>query len=347
VADKEPTKGKANEKLPAEVERALAEARRKARPGKTDKSGRWLALVPVMAGVTAILFMFPRATPPDAIPLPRVDHRVTDHIAIAENNLAAAAASKRMSGDVLAIGSAIRDLNVTEEKGETESQLIEARRRVEMLIGKVIHLPGGDQELVELRATQTRTFLDALSAWEQMDKGEPPDMLECGAGGFVKHAAEAGWVEGRHILLDQTERRVAYKTVWNAQTHLERSTFAMTVDEERALYAFYIQHPRLPEQHRLGLEARRRAATSEVDCKAAQNEEQRQRELWRAEKIKRLGAVDSKYPTQYALGIAYARGNRPDLAVESFTSFIDQHPDGPYALRAKNHLKSALIGVAP
>jgi TolA-binding protein len=71
-------------------------------------------------------------------------------------------------------------------------------------------------------------------------------------------------------------------------------------------------------------------------------EERREAELWRVDKIRKLALIDPSYPGSYALGIAYYRAGRYDLAADAFTAFISAHPDGPYALRAKNHLKAAL-----
>lgn len=333
----------ASRPLPAKVERALAAARAAAKADHERKSGRWLAIIPLSIGLVFLLFMLPRGTPPDGVPLPRVDHRVTRAIAEAEDRLADDAEAQRLPGDVLAIGSAIRDLTTAETEGNDPERLL-ARSRLDALLASLPKRPSTEQELVKLRASQTRTFLNALREWES--GREPKDFAATGKS-FVERAQEAGWTEERHLLLDETQRRVAFKTVWNAITRLGAGTFAITLDEERALYAFYIGHPRVTESHRLALEAKRRDATTPDACRRAQADWRRDLELWRADKIKRLAAIDPAYPAHYALGVTYFHAGRGELAVDAFNTYLEAHPEGPYALRARNHLKAALVGTAP
>lgn len=334
---------KAEKPLPAKVERALAKAREAAKADLQRKSGRWLAAIPLGIGALLLALMMPRSTRPDGVPVPIVDHRVTDAIAKAEEKLADAAEAERLPGDVLTAGSAIRELN-TAESGDDAQAASAARTQVEALVADAVRHPGGDQNLLKLRALQTRYFLNAVSAWE---RGEEPKEFLATGGGFVRRAEQVGWAIGRRVLLDETQRRVVFKTVWNAMTHLDRPPFGLTLDEERALYAFYIQHPRTPENARLHVQDQLSRATTPETCARARAELRRQEESWRADKIKRLGAIDRSYPTDYALGIVYFRGGRVDLAVDSFNSYLEANPDGPYTLRARNHLKAAVAGVEP
>lgn len=334
---------KAAKPLPAKVERALAKARDAAKADLQRKSGRWLAAIPLGIGALLLALMMPRAARPDGIPVPIVDHRVTHAVAKAEESLADEAEAERLPGDILAVGTAIRDLNTAEVADDAQATS-SARIRVEALVVDAGRHPGGDRGLIKLRALQTRYFLAAASAWERGE--EPKDFIASG-GGFVRRAEQVGWVVGRRVLLDETQRRVVFKTVWNAMAHLDRPPFGHTLDEERALYAFYIQHPRPPENARLHIEEQLSKGTTLETCARARAEQRRQEEIWRADKIKRLGAIDRSYPTDYALGIVYFRGGRVDLAVESFNTFLEAHPDGPYAIRARNHVKAALAGVEP
>ena len=60
------------------AEEALARARAvvdKANPPKKRDPGRWLALVPVTIAILMMALMMPRATVPDAVPLPTIDMR--------------------------------------------------------------------------------------------------------------------------------------------------------------------------------------------------------------------------------------------------------------------------------
>ena len=65
------------------AEEALARARAvvdKANPPKKRDPGRWLALVPVTIAILMMALMMPRATVPDAVPLPTIDMRALSSI---------------------------------------------------------------------------------------------------------------------------------------------------------------------------------------------------------------------------------------------------------------------------
>jgi len=158
----------------------------------------------------------------------------------------------------------------------------------------------------------------------------------------------AGWVQNGKVLLDDDARRAAYKVVWNAQLGAERlKGMELGVDEQRALYRFYLTHPHASEIQRLAYEAMRKRATNAEECQKANAEEHLDMEQWRIEKIRRLGELDPTYPTGYALGVAYYRTGRLEQSIESFKDWIVKHPDGPYALRARNHLKAAVTAFGP
>ncbi|HVJ93270.1 MAG TPA: hypothetical protein VM580_25890 [Labilithrix sp.] len=328
--------------LPARVEQALARARQAAKADRERKGGRWLALVPVGIGAIFLALMMPRASVPESVPLPRVDLRNIAAVERADDARAAEAERARLPADILAVGTALRRLNGAEPRGGDEVELVDARRQLDASLRDLAQRPTLADELVALRAVQTRRFLDAIARWEAVgDSSE--DYLDLAAA-FVRRATDAGWVEGRRVLLSETERRAMFKTVWNVLTSAEdKPDLALTLDEQRALYAFYIDHPRPPESRRLSLEAQLEAANTPETCARANRELRRQSQLWLADKIKKLGQLDSSYPTAYALGVAYYRAGRFDLSAESFTAFVGAHPDGTYAIRARNHLKAALV----
>lgn len=329
--------------LPPRVERALARAREAAKADRERRGGRWLALIPLGVGVALLLLMMPRATAPDTVPLPRANERVLADIARADDARAAAAEAERLPSDILAVGTATRALNGAEARGADEAEMFAARQQLDAALRDVAHRPGVAPELVSLRAIQLRLFLDAVARWEST--GETSEDFIDLAASFIQRTADAGWIEGRRVLLSDTERRVMFKTVWNVLTGLDATPeAAVTLDEQRALYKLYIERPHPPESRRLALEAQRRDATTPESCKVANAEHRRHSELWRADKIRRLGMIDPTYPTEYALGIAYYHAGRFELSADAFTAYIGKHPDGPFALRAKNHLKAALAG---
>jgi hypothetical protein len=333
-------------RLPARVERALASARAAAKADHERKGGRWLAALPVSAGILLLTLMMPRASAPEAIPVPRVDARVIREIERADDARAAAAEAERLPTYVLAVGSAFRALNALDARAGDEVEKIDARRRLEGTLRALPATASLDAELLSLRALQVRRFVDAVARWEATGE-KTEDLVELG-GNFVQRTEDAGWVVHRHVLFDETQRRVAFKMVWNTLLSVEsRAGFTLTLDEQRALHAFYLGHPRPPEANRLSLAQERADAKTPEACGRVNLEHQRQAELWRADKIKKLGAIDPTYPTAYALGVAYYRAGRYDLSADAFTQFIDTHPDGAYSLRAKNHLKAALTATGP
>jgi hypothetical protein len=304
------------------------------------KGGRWLALVPVTIGVFSLFLLMPRATEPSFIPLPRVDERVLDKAARADDALAEAAERTRLPSDVLAVGSGVRAVNALGRDAD-DRETISAKSTLDDAVRHVALRPGGEADLLALRALQTRRFLDEVARFETTGESSR-ELVELG-GGFVDRMRSASWVVGRRVLLSDLQRRAAYHAMWNALTGVDGlRALAPSLDEQRALFALYLKHPHPPEARRAELEAQRRGADDRVACARAIAEEQRAAELWRAEKIQKLGAVDPAYPTSYALGVAYYRAGRYDLASNAFRAYVDAHPDGALALRARNHLKASL-----
>jgi hypothetical protein len=327
------------------ADEALARARalvEKANEPKKRDPGRWLALVPVTIAILMMALMMPRATVPDAVPLPTVDHRALSEVMRADDVRAARAKATRLPTDVLALGTGIRAMQAVQLKpdatdqdlGDAQAVLDEARR---ILGGR----SDWREDVLALRAVQMSAFLDELARYEQTGQ-TTKDLDELG-GGFVRRMRSSGWAEGNRILLDEPQRRAVFKTVWNALAGVDTlSEMALTLDEQRALYTLYIGRPYAGEASQRTIDAIRRDAKTADQCARAAVDDRRAREMWRAEKIRRFGMIDPSYPTTYALGVAYYRAGRFDLSSDAFRAWLDAHPDGPLSTRARNHLKAAL-----
>lgn len=359
ASDDNESKKETREPLPPRVERALAEARAAAASaGKTpdggagSKGARWLALVPVTAAILTMLLMMPRAAPPEDVPLPQIDGKALEATRKDDVERAAAARTARLPGDVLLVGTALRRLNhaqmtntevlvPSEEVGAARTALDNAVRVVASSDG-----PGAIDALRSLRAVQLEAFLAEVERCEST--GQSTTELEDLGGSFLDRMAAAGWLRGSKVLLDDAARRAAYKLVWNAQVGVDRlPELALALDEQRALYMFYITHPHAPEAQRAAYENARKAAATTADCDRAVAQEKLDIEQWRIEKIRRLGEIDPSYPTGFALGVAYYRAGRYDNSIDAFRGWIAKHPDGPLALRARNHMKAALVAFGP
>jgi TolA-binding protein len=93
---------------------------------------------------------------------------------------------------------------------------------------------------------------------------------------------------------------------------------------------------------RQALDAARRGARDARACEAIAEAERNATETWRLERIARIGAIDPSYPTEFARGVAsYRRGDYVGSA-QAFRRWLDDHPDGPFTLRAENFLRAAL-----
>jgi TolA-binding protein len=323
----------------------LDRVRAAAKADRERKGGRWLALIPIGIGALFLGLLMPRAAPPDGVvPLPRVDARELTRIATSEDAAARLAEEKRLPTDVLAVGSALRAFKTAEAKNADPATMAKAKQQLDGSLNELGTRPNLEEDMLSLRAVQTRHFLDALQTWEKT--GEKTSDLEGLGGSFLDRLVEAGWAttEPRRLLLGDAQRRVAFKMVWNALLGVERRpAFAVPLGEERAMYALYLEHPHPGDSQRGALAAQRKAATTPEACSRAQREEARQAQIWRAEKIKKLSSIDPDYPASFAIGIVYYEIGRYDLAADAFTAWLNAHPSGPYTLRARNHLKAAVL----
>jgi TolA-binding protein len=116
---------------------------------------------------------------------------------------------------------------------------------------------------------------------------------------------------------------------------------ALALDEQRAVYAFYLSHPRPPKAMREALESARRGARDTNACTAIAEAERVATESWRLERITRLAAIDPSYPAEYARGVASYRRGDFGASARAFRAWLRDHPDGPLALRAQNYLRAA------
>ncbi len=303
------------------------------------RDGLWLALVPVGVALVLGLLLVPRSAEPEGVPLPLADAAALARAAAADHALAEKARREPLSGPVRALGSAVRAFHTLEAHDAEARELYEARAAVdEALVGA---LRGGSEPLLELRALQLEGFLDEVHRFEA--SGAQSDELAALAGAFVRSMTLEGWVQGRRVVADDAALRALYKTMWNSFLGPEaRADFALGLDEQRALYAFYLSHPHPSHAMRDAIEAARRGARSAKDCEALQQAERAAVESWRLEHIDRLRAIDPSYPADYARGVAsYGRGDYVASA-KAFRAWLMEHPDGSLALRAKNYLRAAV-----
>ena len=311
-----------------------------------------LALVPVAVALVFGVLLVPWRASPQAVPLPLADGAALTQVARADRERAAQAQREALPGPVRALGSAIRDFHTLEAHDGAGPALGEAKRVVDVAF--IDALPSGTVMLLRLRAVQLEAFLVEVERWVATKRPSPE--LEALAGGFVRSMTTDGWWDGVTLAPSTPALRALFKHMWNTFLGIEPGNplasrtpgrdarfepFAPTVDEERALYAFYLAHPRLAKPMREAIDSARRGARDDRACRAIAEAERSARESWRLERIGRLAALDPAYPADYARGVARFRRGEYAAAAEAFHKWLDEHPDGPLVLRARSYLRAA------
>lgn len=270
-----------------------------------------------ICALTALLVV-PRDVPPVELPLPAVD-RLLEHDAA---ELAAARAAHARAGlpfDIRSLGEALRRQGVAAfSQRELVPQLLRPLRRS---AGEAL-ARHGDEPLLELRALQTELLLQAFEA----RPAEPPrEVIEL-AGGMLEPGLRHGWFAPPPEGADDAELAALFRVYWAKVLGLsERHPFAPSLNEWRAYYRFLLRRPILSPPDRDGDLARK------------------------LEYVAALAQHDQDYPAHLARGIlSYQRGAPAEAAME-FAAHLERHPDGPWALRARNHLAAcgALLSDSP
>lgn len=310
------------------------------RPSPT--SSRALALIPVASLLIVMAFVWPRAVDPEEVPLPHPDARALERLH-AEEAGRIARTHGVLSPYLLNTGTAFRNFLRLETEKATTAQAEAARRALDLAVREAAAQDGAEG-LLTLRAVQVTRFMDAVQAFEA--SGEVGGELVDLGGNFVQRMRDVGWIEGHEVLLKDDALRAAYKVMWNQTMGLDKAPeLAITLDETRALYAFYISHPIAESRHAGGTEsfaARRKEAKDARQCHDIALAEATAREAWRLEKIKRLGALDPDYPIQLALGVEHFRSHNYPASVEAFRSYQAGHENGPYATLVQGYMRAAV-----
>ncbi len=298
------------------------------------------ALIAVLLAGSTALVAVPRPVEPREIPEPRIDGLALHRVEQSDEALAAEADVKRLDVDVLALGTALFSYGEV-DAGPNHTALDLERRNVLEAAARAIKV--GVAPVLALRAHHLRSFLAGVRAFEHT--GEESEKLIQVGRGFLKRLRTNGWVEGKHVLLDRPALRAAFKKHWNDVTDLRGPAFEITLDEARALYRFFLEHPlktRSPIEAELPpLPAdptfKSRPAALEVMGSISVTQAQ-----YRLKKVEELRALDPTYPADLARGVVLYQMQRFPLAVESFRRQNEAAPDGPYALRVQNYLLAAL-----
>lgn len=289
--------------------RILGAVKRQGGKGKYDGIG--VVGFVVSLTVIAAALAAPRATEPDVLPLPVPDRTVLRAARQRSDELARVARKNGLSYDVRAVGEAIRRCGAASVEGKGVPQPVIGEVRMAMRLARERR---SERDLLELCALQTELFVAATHAFEV--SGKPSiDLHELG-GDFILVAKKNGWLDGRRIVLDDDERAALFRIRWTELTGLRSEPpFVPTLDEYRAYYALNL---------RFG------GALDATNTERAFSV------------LRALEKRDPNYPAAFARGVLLHRIGRFPEAVEAFRAHLAARPDGPWTLRAKNHLLAAL-----
>lgn len=292
----------------------------------------WQAgLVAIGVAALGLSFAVPHAVAPEELPSPSVAEsdlaaarRREDQRAFAlaqrtANDPGTATFDLRQVGDLLRqIGRADRD--------KDRDRVGSLREKLSMSIAVVRRSPAlGDEALAELRAFQERAFLAELSRWEAT--GEVRDELVDVGGDFLGLAERSAWIAKPHRLLaDDAVRGALFRKRFGEITGLREGAFLLTSAEQRHLLGFLLSHP--PPG----------GAGPPIDDPALRA---RATDQWLLRKVDELSALDPAYPASFARGVLFYRLGDPATSALAFRAHLAKSPDGPYTLRARNHLRAA------
>ena len=303
---------------------------------KTQREGRgwqrhfdgWQAgLVLVIMVASAIVIGLPRAAVPEHTPAPAIDQAALSAVMRADDERAMRANEDQLDVDVRAVGREMRAFNEVVASGRRD-ELAEARVR---LIRAVKNAVAVDEEgLAALRAYQLGRFLQELRAWQRT--GTISDELIALSGDFVTSMSVHRWcTEGRELVMGERVLRVLYKKRWTDLAGLRGPLFDLTLDEDRVRYDFLLRHPFVPT-----------IGGQTVSIEAGSPMDRSRRGEARLKILERLSQRDPSYPAELARGVILFRMNRYAVAADAFRAHLEERPDGPYTLHARNYLKAAL-----
>ncbi len=298
----------------------------------------WLALIPLGVALVLGALLLPRRSAPESVPLPVANRAALAMVVAGDGALADRARREPLPGAVRSLGSAIRAFHTLEAADAESRELFDARRAVDTALVDVLRT--GVEPLLALRAVQLEGFLGEVHRFDAT--GEHSPELDALAGAFVRSLTLEGWCDGHTVAPSPIVLRVMFKHMWNAFLGLEaKPELRPTLDEERALYAFYLSHAHPSKTMREAITAARRGARDAQSCAALDEAERAATEAWRLEHIARLASINPSYPADYARGVADFRRADYGASVTAFQSWLQAHPDGPLYLRAQNFLRAA------
>lgn len=277
-----------------------------------------LGLVAVVMALIAVLLALPRPVEPgEILPLPEVNREREQAERAADRERAERVRRTALPYEVRAVGELLRRYGLYESRGDdngadrARQDAFDARQRAQARFGP--------EPLRALRALQTELFAARLA---KLGRLAPDDreLAELG-GNLPVHARAAGWADPDGVLrLPEQDLLTFYRVRWTRLVGaISDDALGPSLTEFRAYYRALLQHPESPEP--------------------------RERDERRIAYVDALGRRDPGFFAAFTRGVLLYRLGDPGAAAQAFTEHLREHPDGPWSLRAKNHLLYLLADV--
>jgi hypothetical protein len=264
----------------------------------------------------------PRSVEPYELPLPTADAGQLRRIAQEDDDAARSIVRTPLDADVRAVGSLLRAFGKADASRD-DAMLAQLRSRISSAV--LAARTHGDAPLVALRAFQSNAFLHEVRHFVVTGEASS-ELVELG-GSFADVLTRNGWCVGFQpcvMRMNEDAQRAIFKRRWNEVAGLVGTSFDLTLDEQRAFYEFLLRYP--PRK------ADQLPASTTRDFDGS----------YLLRKVDELAAIDVTYPRQFARGIIQFRTGDFRRAAESFATHLETNPDGPWSIRAQNHLRAAL-----
>lgn len=291
----------------------------RAQPEAQHSGRRSQRLIWIAFGVAIImaLFVIPRPETPNAVPLPPLDWRIFEQSERDRRARVARTMTQPLSVEIRGIGERVRRCGVLERdltqarEGALEA-LLQERSVLRKAVGSVVRA-GRSEELLALRDLQSELLLQAMqSGAQEADRDELGGRLE-------HHVRTAGTLllgsELRHATL-----HALFARRWAQLVGLEKHpAFRPTANEQRLMQRFRVR--RLLEQPLANVSGELLAV------------------------LERTREFSPDFPVDYARGIVLYRTGAFGDALHAFGRHLQAHPEGRFALRARNFRLSAAAAL--
>jgi hypothetical protein len=273
--------------------------------------GLWLVGVAALSAALVV----PRDVEPQSVPTPRVD-RVSHARQLESDARHARAARGGLSRQVRSVGEALRRLGQATFEGSAAAPQL--RRQLRRL-ARAVHDESGPEALLALRALQADLFVQAARSQARTDAALASTELQQLGGPLTAQGHPARWFDPYPRGAHPHELRALFAIHFSRSVGLDvlGARLAPTLNEWRLYYRFLLGRP-LPQG-----EARQRAIAE------------------RLRYVAELSRHDPSYPEHLARGILHYQADDFAAALGELSTHLRIHPDGRFALRARNHLAAA------